>query len=202
MRRSPLPSNSLLTFLHKLVHEFLANLASTSVDGYLVVTHLQCEATTAADVSATKSQHVTEQKVRQPARTHLSIDVLHELDEEINHFVFPHGVQVLVRNQERNIVVLRGLALQHDEVFGAHHQKARELACQHHVKLIHLLDFHAESQGVDTRLDEAPLAVIPANLDGIQKKLLVAATKQGIPATSSADNDKRKFVETAGAGDW
>lgn len=64
---------------------------------------------------------------------------------------------------------LHRLSLEDNKVFCSHHQEAAEFVRQHHIHVIHLLNFDAEAQRVDARLNQASLTVITADLDRVQQ---------------------------------
>lgn len=90
--------------------------------------------------------------------------------------MLPHDVRVFVRDEERDVVIILRLSLQHDEVFCSHHEETSELSCQHCVQFVHLLNFHAESKRVDTRLNQASFALVTADFDGVQDEFFVTTT--------------------------
>ena len=65
-----------------------------------------------------------------------------------------------------------GLPAKDDEVVGALHQEAREFAREDRVHLVELLDFDADSYGVDRSLNHDALMLGAVNDNRIQKELL------------------------------
>eukprot|EP00312_Isochrysidales_sp_CCMP1244_P017100 CAMPEP_0202740400 /NCGR_PEP_ID=MMETSP1388-20130828/3517_1 /ASSEMBLY_ACC=CAM_ASM_000864 /TAXON_ID=37098 /ORGANISM="Isochrysis sp, Strain CCMP1244" /LENGTH=231 /DNA_ID=CAMNT_0049407147 /DNA_START=70 /DNA_END=763 /DNA_ORIENTATION=+ len=108
---------------------------------------------------------------RQLHRRDLRVDLLHKLDHKVNKLVLPEGLDVEVCQQKGDVVPGDRLAPQDDEVVGAQHQEARELARQDLVHLIELLDLDGEADGVDCRLDEDRLMVGSPDHDRVQQQL-------------------------------
>jgi hypothetical protein len=79
--------------------------------------------------------------------------------------------------KKRNLHSLRPLTRSYPRHVSIHSQRPAHsepnALGEHRVEVVHLLDLDTEAQRVDTRLDEAALALIPANGDGVQQQLLV-----------------------------
>lgn len=47
-----------------------------------------------------------------------SIDFLHKMNEKVNQFLFVHGLNMMIGNQEADVISRNRLSSQHNEVVG------------------------------------------------------------------------------------
>lgn len=74
-----------------------------------------------------------------------------------------HLLGVEVRDEERDVVPLDGLAPEHDEALGAHHHEPHELLAEDAFDVVSLLDEDGHADRVDGRLDEDALGRRPGD---------------------------------------
>lgn len=90
----------------------------------------------------------------------LLVHFLHELDNKVDQLMLQHCLGVVVRDQERNVVALHGLAAEDKEVLSTSRQEAGELTNQNLLDFICLLDADRHPDRIDAWLDEDSLILI------------------------------------------
>lgn len=90
----------------------------------------------------------------------LLVYLFHELDDEVDEFVFEHGFGMEVGDEEGDVVAGDGFSAEDDEAFGSLHEEAGELVSQDAFDFVGLFDTDADADRIDTGLDEDLFALV------------------------------------------
>ena len=93
----------------------------------------------------------------------LFIDLGHEVNYEVDEFLFIHFLNVKVGDEEADVVTLNRFPSKDDETLGPLHQESHEHLTLDARKFVGLLDTYANSYRVDGGLNERLLASVSAD---------------------------------------